>query len=48
MAIYYYENKMLDQYNYYCERIYKNIYEVLKNELSNVIERIIKRNSSVK
>ena len=28
---------MIDEYSNYCVRIYKNIYEVIKNELADVI-----------
>lgn len=43
-AQYYIKTKKYDEYNNYCEMIYKNVYESMKSGLADEIETLIKSN----
>jgi hypothetical protein len=47
MAHYYLNTKMIDEYENYCERIYKNIHGILKSELADGIEKFCKNDLTV-
>jgi hypothetical protein len=48
MAIYYLKMKNNEEYFNYCEKIYKNIYEIIKSNLADPIEKLFKENVNVK
>jgi hypothetical protein len=48
MTNYYLNTKKIEEYDKYCEVIYKNIYETFKCEISEVIEKEIRKSSNVR
>jgi hypothetical protein len=47
MAHYYMGLKLRDEFNNYVERIYKSLFEVLKSELGDIIEKLVTSQISV-